>query len=279
MIDPEEQTMDAALSLTEKLLYFSIIALGAIFLVLGVKPPDFVKGWESVLQGLGGAIFGIGVSSLLSSIRHFDFLIKTSDTLRKFLMRTINVLDTSLGNEFKSEKSALQEFSGKEFHEYHITKTNKNKEGCWAYHPMRFFQNTPTTLSCVISFVDEEGEENDYQCEAGIRNERLIMIFSPLKGKERPGVAIFPSAGTAYKKTTWFGVSVGETFAQDDIVRACILSRKPLIEQKNIGFISKEDGDKLNILWNEGIGMPFILNAPKEDEADKPPNYTKNHAV
>jgi len=140
-----------ALTTTEKILYTFIIVIGCIFLVLGVKAPPFVSGWEAVFQGFGGAFLGIGMSSILNSVRHFDFLERinivvddfareneekmnkfNSDSLcilENFFAKASDLLNTSLGNEFKSDKEALQEYNDKLFYEYHITKSRDKNVG------------------------------------------------------------------------------------------------------------------------------------------------------
>ena len=237
---------------------FLVVSLvGIVILFFGVSKdflPEPLKGIETVLQGFGGAILGIGLSNLVGLIRSFDFFSDVNDTLVAYH-----------GNEIKSDKKLLKQFKGEKFYGYHTSKTHDQLGGCWIYQQTEFFEGKTNTLEgkgCIK--INEDVYE--YTCEAGVRGKQLIAVWEPKDGKEGTGVAIFPDACSGGKKNTLYGIAIGESFTGEVVLRACVYSRTPLLSQEEPGVISQQDWSKLDEKWRKGFKLAFLLPQNKKSD-------------
>jgi len=240
------------------LAYTLLSLLGLCILFFGISQdflPKHLQGIESVLQGFGGAVLGIGLSNLIGLIRSFDFFEGIND-----------VIGSYLGAKITSDKEHLKQFKGIKLYGYHTTKTHTYKNGCWVYQDTEFFMGDTNTLSGK-GVIKIDGDAYEYGAEVGVRGKQLIVVFYPLSGDEGTGVVIFPNACLAGQKNTLYGIGIGESFTGEVVVRAYVYSKNPLVSQEEPGVVNKAEWNKLDEKWRKGFQLSFLLPDPLKSES------------
>lgn len=194
-----------------------------------------VIGEFAIAIAVGGAILGSSLSGWLSK----------KDILR-VEQNTLAVLEKTLTSKFRSKEENLINYR-KEWHIYHVSEINK--ETVWRHHHFDFSCNHSVgSLNCEVKSSDKNGDQSSYFVEGGVRDSRLI-IFEKAKGSEEPvGIYILPLFCEAFH-TTHHGFGIIKSWDGNSILSPVIMSRKPLPDIKSQETLGKEDGQKLDIVW------------------------------
>jgi hypothetical protein len=224
-----------------------LVILGIILLAIGIKPHEIIKDYVSILQGVGGALIGVGASNIINSMFGIDFYEKTYTLIKK-----------EISKEIKSDSELLEIYKDREYYEYHITKTDNDSQGCWYFYKFKFSQSTRHTLSSEFSIKNKKGKTVSYKCEVGVRNGILLIIIKPKHGLESASVILFTNACKEYEMEENYGIVFGEMFTGIDGVRPSIISSSPLIRLEKLGFVPEKHWQELNEIWDKNFKPKLI---------------------
>ena len=103
------------------------------------------------------------------------------------------------------------------------------------------------SLCTSVVFTDKTGAKRPYHIEAGIRSDRLIVIFTAQDMDEPNGIDIFPKV-VGYKDKHC-GVILLKSWDDSSLLCASILSIKPLFAITDEGTVPDDTAKKLDDLW------------------------------
>ena len=218
-----------AFLLISMLFAITLVAIGAI------RGSDI--DWYAVIAVLGSAYLGSVMSIYIDRTTQK----KSADDTILLIEEHLNAYARTLQgkNLMTSDARRLRSILGR-WNQYNVTiKAGKRR---WIHTVYEIKATTAGEISFCVDYTDNKGGIATYSYEGVVRNDRVILIGTPLTGEQPCFVEIWPHLTNAAAQYH-VGVCLNQSWDLHEAVIPCLMSRQPLVKPGAV------DDNALDHLW------------------------------
>lgn len=230
-------------NLRKNTVHILIILVG--FLLIYISTDSRLVEYSTFIGAMGGSIFGVGASLVLSRLAGKSELLKIAENsnMQFEMLRGFDHLS--------SRPELIKEFIGPW---YCYTVSPRPDENQWRLAKYKIEASKTTGLADFdCKFEDNDGKTAIYTYSAFVRDDRLVIIGKSNSVAHEPSVLqIFPFAG-AKKAANHLGFTFHRSWSGKNSISSSILSREPIKNFKTDKKYSEINSAYLDTVWVESL--------------------------